>query len=130
MSGPSMWSRDELDQIARTGEVTVTTRRADGRSAASVTIWVVVVDDEVYVRSYRGEAGGWYRRAVRDGRARIAAIGLGHDVAVAPASRIRHERIDAAYHAKYDPSPYTRTMVAPAAAATTLQLTPRRENDA
>jgi len=49
-------------------------------------IWVVVVDGEAYVRSYRGESGGWYRQARADGLATIGVDGRALEVGVEPVS--------------------------------------------
>ena len=43
-------------------------------------MWVVRVDDDVYVRSAHGPDNGWYRRAVASGTGRIRAGGVEHDV--------------------------------------------------
>lgn len=84
-------------------------------------VWAVVVDGEAYVRSYRGERGAWYRRALREGRIKIEGI-------EARVERERdpelNERISDAFRAKYgrrSPSS-TDTMVTPEVAATTLHL--------
>ena len=84
-------------------------------------IWAVVVDDEVYVRSYRGERGAWYRRALRAGRMKLEGV----DVRVEPERDPElNERISDAFRAKYgarSPAP-TETMVSPEVVATTLRL--------
>jgi hypothetical protein len=86
-----------------------------------VPIWAVVVDDEAYVRSYRGERGAWYRRALREGRIEIEGI----EARVEPErDPERNERISAAFRAKYgkrSPSS-TDAMVTPEVVATTLRL--------
>ena len=64
-------------------------------------MWVVRVDNDVYVRSAHGPGNGWYRRAVASGTGRIRAGGVEADVHFATTNR-RTSDIDAAYHAKYD----------------------------
>jgi hypothetical protein len=84
-------------------------------------IWAVVVGDEVYVRSYRGERGAWYRRALRDGRMKLEGI----DVRVEPVHDSQvNERISDAFRAKYGArsSASTEAMVSPEVVATTLRL--------
>jgi hypothetical protein len=84
-------------------------------------IWAVVVDDEVYVRSYRGERGAWYRRALRDGRMTLEGI----DVRIEPERDPElNARISDAFRAKYGArSPgSTEAMVSPEVVATTLRL--------
>jgi hypothetical protein len=86
-----------------------------------VPIWAVVVDDEAYVRSYRGERGAWYRRALREGRLEIAGV----DVRVQPERDPElNERISDAFRVKYGKrSPgSTDAMVTPEVTATTLRL--------
>jgi hypothetical protein len=85
-------------------------------------IWAVVVDDEVYVRSYRGESGAWYRRALREGRMKLEGV----EVRVEPERDPElNERISDAFRAKYGArSPgSTEAMLAPEVVATQLRLT-------
>ena len=87
-----------------------------------IPIWAVVVDDEAYVRSYRGENGSWYRRALRDGRMTLEGV----DVRVEPErDSALNERVSEAFRAKYGArSPEsTEAMVTPEVVATTLRLT-------
>jgi hypothetical protein len=107
---------ETLERFDRTREVRVGARR--------IPIWIVVVDGDAYVRSYRGARGRWYRRARERGRAVIEGIPVGvepiDDAAL-------DERISAAYRAKYgarSPRP-TEAMVSPEVTATTLRLTRR-----
>jgi hypothetical protein len=85
-------------------------------------IWAVVVDGEAYVRSYRGERGAWYRRALREGRLEIEGV----KARVEPErDRDLNARISDAFRAKYGRhSPRsTEAMVTAEVAATTLRLT-------
>jgi hypothetical protein len=86
-----------------------------------VPIWAVVVDGEAYVRSYRGERGAWYRRALREGRVEIDGIAARVEPERDPDV---NERVSAAFRAKYgDRSPSsTDAMVTPEVVATTLRL--------
>jgi hypothetical protein len=87
-----------------------------------IPIWAVVVDDEAYVRSYRGASGAWYRRALRDGRMTLEGV----DVRVESVEDgALNERISEAFRAKYGArSPEsTEAMVSPDVVATTLRLT-------
>ena len=86
-----------------------------------IPIWAVVVDDEVYVRSFRGPRGAWYRRALREGRMTLEGV----DVRVEPEhDPALNERISDAFRAKYGArSPQsTEAMVTPEVVATTLRL--------
>ncbi len=86
-----------------------------------IPIWAVVVGDEAYVRSYRGESGAWYQRAVREGRMTLEGV----DVRVVPEhDRMLNERVSDAFRAKYGAgSPEsTQAMVSLEVVATTLRL--------
>src|SRR2546429_2938121 len=52
--------RDLVRELEERAEVRIETEEDSRRS--SVIIWVVVTPDGVYVRSYRGPKGIWYRR--------------------------------------------------------------------
>ena len=61
MQAAQRFSTDIVDLLERTDEVQIEPRSPDGRRTKPVTIWVVVDAGEVYVRSYRGVNGRWYR---------------------------------------------------------------------
>jgi hypothetical protein len=106
---------DAIQLFDRTREVHVAT------PTKRLPIWAVVVDDEVYVRSYHGERGAWYRRALREERMKLEGI----DVRVEPVHDSElNERISDAFRAKYGGrSPAsTEAMVSPEVVATTLRL--------
>lgn len=121
------WTVDELDKIGTVYEIELAALRPDGGLRKPVTIWVVRVSDNLYVRSYRGQAGAWYRGALARREGRIWAGGVVKDIAfVDETDPSVNEQIDAAYRAKYRQSAqYVPPMVAPAARATTIKLVPR-----
>jgi hypothetical protein len=84
-------------------------------------IWAVVVDGVPYIRSYRGERGAWWRRAVREGR--VVIDGAPYRVEPEKDAGV-NERVDQAFRDKYGArSPgSTDAMVSPEVAATTLRL--------
>ncbi|BCY09117.1 DUF2255 family protein [Actinoplanes sp. L3-i22] len=104
MAEPMMttWTGEELTAIGGAEELGLATPRRDGTLRPYVTMWVVRTGDELYVRSARGPANGWYVRALRAGAGRIRAGGLEREVSFASAAPDVHPGIDAAYHAKYD----------------------------
>jgi hypothetical protein len=59
--GQRHFSPDVLEALRTTHEVQIEPRSPDAQSQQPVTIWVVVVDDDVYVRSYKGPQGRWYQ---------------------------------------------------------------------
>ena len=124
MSG---WATGELDRLAAAEELQLASRRRDGSLRPYVTMWVVRVGDEVYVRSAYGPDNPWYRRATASGVGRIRAGEVGRDVSFADANPGVHGDIDAAYHAKYDRHGprIVGTVVGPGAASVTIRLAPR-----
>ena len=124
MSG---WATGELDRIAAAEELQLASRRRDGSLRPYVTMWVVRVGDEVYVRSAYGPDNPWYRRATASGVGRIRAGEVERDVSFADADPGVHGDIDAAYHAKYDRHGprIVGTVVGPGAASVTIRLAPR-----
>ena len=124
MSG---WATGELDRLAAAEELQLASRRRDGSLRPYVTMWVVRVGDEVYVRSAYGPDNPWYRRATASGVGRIRAGEVERDVSFADADPGVHGDIDAAYHAKYDRHGprIVGTVVGPGAASVTIRLAPR-----
>jgi hypothetical protein len=119
------WTEHELARIAAAEELAIAPRRGDGTLRAPTTIWVVRVDDDVYVRSWRGTTGSWFRAAQRTHEGRISAGGVAKDVRFVVPDVDVDDAVDAAYGAKYGRySGYVEPMIAPAARATTLRLVP------
>ncbi|KPM55958.1 hypothetical protein CcI49_21905 [Frankia sp. CcI49] len=122
----SAWTSSELDALGAAEELTITTKRPDGTLRTPVPIWTVRVEDEVYVRSWRGRGGAWYRNTSAQGAAHIHAAGVDCDVtATGPDVSVR-AAVDRAYRAKYSRfgDRYVLPMVADAAASSTLRLRP------
>ncbi len=59
------WTAEELDRIGAADELEIAALRPDGSLRPFTTIWVVRVGDDLYVRSYRGRRGGWFRSVLR-----------------------------------------------------------------
>jgi len=120
------WTTEELDRVGGAEELQIASRRTDGSLRPFVTIWVVRVDDELYVRSAYGPGNPWFRRAQASGRGRIRAGGVERDVVFAEPPADVHAVVDAAYHAKYDRHgpKIVGTVVGPQVVATTFRLDP------
>ncbi|KQR17371.1 DUF2255 family protein [Cellulomonas sp. Leaf334] len=56
-----------LTTIDTADELRVSSYRPDGTLRPFVTIWVVSVGDDVYIRSAYGPGNGWFRRAQTSG---------------------------------------------------------------
>jgi hypothetical protein len=117
----SEWTSDELEKIAASDELQLT---AAGRT---VTIWAVRVGDDLYVRSWRGRTGGWFRRVQRTHDGQLSAGGVDKDVRFVEADDDVNDAIDGAYRTKYRHygAGYVDPMVAPEARAATIRLVPR-----
>ena len=122
----SPWTADELNKIGNADELRLATARPDGSLRNPVTIWVVRHGDDLYIRSYRGPGGCWFRRARERRDGRIQAGEVDKDVTFADADHGLDDQIDAAYRAKYRRYPsYIEPMITPQARATTIRLLPR-----
>ncbi|SHN39470.1 DUF2255 family protein [Cryptosporangium aurantiacum] len=123
------WTTDQLDRIGDADELQISAPRSDGRPRRPVPIWVVRHGDGLYVRSYRGASGGWYRGAQLHHEGRISVGGVDAEVAFTEVLEddAVQDHLDAVYRSKYGrygPG-YVDAMVAPQARATTLRLDPR-----
>jgi hypothetical protein len=120
------WSAEALERIGSAVELEIAVRRADGTLRPWLPIWVVRVDEQVYVRTWYRRETGWFGHVLTSRRARIRVPGLEADVAVEDigegTAELRAD-IEAAYRAKYG-NDGAESMVTPAAAATTLHLAP------
>ncbi|MYW96077.1 DUF2255 family protein [Amycolatopsis rubida] len=120
------WSGSELSRFGDAGEIEISTRRRDGSLRPFVPIWVVAVGGALYVRSYRGAAGAWYRHAAGHPAGAIRIPGQQAEVVAAAADPGVREQVDAAYRTKYARygTTYLQPMLADQAVAATLRLTP------
>ena len=96
------WSAEQLAAIGDAVEFELASRRHDGSLRPYVTMWVVRVGDDIFVRSAGGPDRPWYRHARSSGTGRIRAGGIEAEVTFGLAPDDGHQAIDAAYHAKYD----------------------------
>ncbi len=121
------WTSDELNRIGKAQELQIASLRNDGTLRNPVTIWVVRVDDDLYVRSVNGRGGSWFRGMQVRHEGHIRAGGVDKDVSfVEDSDTDINEQIDAAYRAKYDYYPSgVEHINSPAARAATIKLVPR-----
>ncbi len=118
------WTSDDLDRFGGVRELEIATRRADGTFRSSVPIWVVRVEDGLFIRSWHGRAGSWFRQLRRDPHLRIRAGGVERTVTVEEADPTLSQAIDQALRAKYGRGWHVDAMVAPAAAEAAFRLAP------
>ena len=107
----SEWTSDELEKIGAAEELRIAPRRRD----------------DLYVRSWRGSAGGWYRGAQVRREGHISAGGVEKYVTfVGEIDPGTNDHIDDVYRTKYRRyASYVRPMISSEARATTLKLVPR-----
>jgi hypothetical protein len=120
------WTGDELDKIGTAEELRIAPLRRDGTLRKPVIIWVVRLDEDLYVRCANGRQGAWFRSALSRHQGRIWAGGLEKDVTfVEETDPALNEEIDQAYLTKYRRYPqWVAPMVTPEVRAATLKLVP------
>lgn len=124
----TIWTNDELNKIGRAEELQIATLRKDGTLRNPVTIWVVRVGDDIYVRAYKGRTSPWFRGALTRHEGHIQAGGLDKDVTFLEESDTAlNDQIDAAYRTKYRryAGSIVDSVVTPEARAATIKLVPR-----
>jgi hypothetical protein len=122
------WTNEELDKIGAAEELQIAPLRRDDTLRKPVTIWVVRMGDDLYVRSANGREGAWFRAAQVRHQGHIRAGGVEKDVTFVEmdAEDDLNDQIDAAYLAKYRHYPqYVAPMVTPEVRAATIKLVPR-----
>jgi hypothetical protein len=100
--------------------------RTEKHPKSAVVIWVVVADDEVFVRSWRGAKGRWYRDLAAGGPATLELAGRRLAVQALPASdQAAVARASREFLRKYRRSTHAQEMVKSEILSTTLRLEPR-----
>ena len=123
------WETSELKKIGSSDELKLTPLKENGTFFKPVIIWVVRVDEDLYVRSYKGKKGSWYQHVQVNHKGRISAGGITKDVNfvnISEDDQIMNDNIDKEYGSKY--KKYGKTYVDPMQSsesrATTIKLDP------
>ena len=122
------WTSDELNKIGKAEELQIRSLRRDGTLRNPVTIWVVRVGNELYVRAYKGRTSAWFRGVLVRYEGHIRAGGVDKDVTFVEESDPGiNSQIDTAYRSKYKKygPQYVDPMVGSEAKAATIRLVPR-----
>ncbi|WP_061296640.1 DUF2255 family protein [Herbidospora cretacea] len=122
------WTNDELVAIGEAAELEIAPRLVDGTLIKPVTIWVVRHNDDLFVRSYRGEDSHWFTVSQIAGEGQITAGGVRKEVRfVREHDSPTNDAVDLAYRMKYrdQDTAYVDPLVASPAKETTLKLVPR-----
>lgn len=121
------WTADELENIVAADELEIASLRSDGTLGSPRTIWVVRVDEDVYVRSVNGRTSDWFRGTQRRHKGWIRAGGVEKGIAFVEADADLEARIDDAYREKY--RRYAKSIVdstlTPQARSAALKLVPQ-----
>ncbi len=93
-----------------------------------IGVWVVIVENRVFIRSWGVKPGGWYRTFLEDPRGAIQTLGREIPVrAVFTRSERLKDAVDRAYLARYDTPAslkYVRDLSRAKSRATTTELVP------
>jgi hypothetical protein len=121
------WTTDELSKIEAADELRIASVRGDGTLRDAVTIWVVRLGDDLYVRSVNGCASAWFRGTQDRHEGHVQAGGVEKDVILAQPDGDIEDELDAAYRAKY--RRYAASIIdhitSADARAATIKLVPR-----
>lgn len=123
------WTQPELNRIGGTDELRIAALRRDGTPRKAVTIWVVRVGDDLFVRSAYGRDAAWYRATRLRHEGHIISGDIAKDVTFADADAAVLDQIDAAYRTKYHRhgARYVNSVISAEARSTTIRLVPRQE---
>jgi len=121
------WTSDELARIEGADELRIASLRRGGALGSPRTIWVVRIDDDLYVRSVNGRTSDWFGGTQVRHEGRVRAGGVERDVTFEDAAPDLADQIDAAYRAKYRRYAATivNSVVTAQARSATLKLVPR-----
>ena len=123
----TIWRSDELTKIEKAEELQIASLQHDGTLRKPVTIWVVRVGDDLYVRSVNGRGSAWFRGVETRHEGHIRAGGVEKDVTfVEEQDSNINDEIDTAYTTKYRRyASIAQSMTTPAVRAATIKLVPR-----
>jgi len=123
----TMWTNDELNKIGTAEELQIASLRSDGTLRKPVTIWVVRLGDDLYVRSVNGRTSAWFRGVQTRYEGNIREGGVEKDVTfVEEPNPDINDQIDSAYRTKYRRyASIADSMTTPAVRAATIKLVPR-----
>ena len=123
-----IWTSDELKKIGTAEELQIASLRRDGTLRNLVTIWVVRLGEDLYVRSVNGRTSAWFRGVQTRHEGHIRAGGVDKDVTFVeePDTSVNNQ-IDTAYATKY--RRYAASIIGhingSEARAATIKLVPR-----
>jgi hypothetical protein len=118
------FEESDLDLLATVREIRVETRSAGGEVHKTI-VWPVVRDGVVYLRSYKGPSGRWFREALADPEIALLFDRRRLPARAVPATDATSvEACSAALREKYRRSYSLEAMFAPSVLPTTLRIEP------
>jgi hypothetical protein len=123
------WTSDELSRIEAADELEIASIRGDSTLRNPTTIWVVRLDDDLFVRSVNGRTAAWFRGTQVRHEGRIWSGGVERDVTFIDADDDIDDQIDDAYRTKYSryASNIVGSVLTPEARSATIELVPRSQ---
>ena len=120
------WTSNELNRIGTAEELQIASLRQDGTLRKPVTIWVVRLGDDLYIRAVNGRTGAWFRSTQVCHEGHIQAGGIDKDVMFVDADTGINDQIDAAYRTKYRryAANIVGSILTPEARSSTIKLVP------
>ena len=124
------WTSEELNKIGSAEELQIASLRSDGTLRMFVTIWVVRLANDLYVRSVNGRNSAWFRGVQTRHEGHIRAGGVEKDVTFVEENDSNiNDQIDTAYVTKYRRyASIAKSMVTSAVRAATIKLVPHPTN--
>jgi hypothetical protein len=122
------WTTAELGKIEKADELDLSSLRQDGTYRKPVTMWVVRVDDGLYVRSVKGRGGPWFRGTQTRHEGRIRSGGVEKNVMFVEETDPKvNRKIDNAYREKYHryPKEYVDACLTAEAREACIKLEPK-----
>jgi hypothetical protein len=122
------WTSDELKKVGNAEEFKIRSLRGDGTLRKPVTIWVVRLEDDLFVRAVNGQSSAWFRGTQVRREGHISAGGVEKDVTFVEGTGSEiNEQIDSEYRSKYRryAANIVNSVLTPQARGATLKLVPR-----
>jgi hypothetical protein len=95
------WTSDELTRIGNAEALSLSAARHDGTLSDRVTVGVVLLGGNPYIRAYRGPGSSWFRSTQVRREGRIWVDSVEKNVTFELAHDALANEIDAAYRSKY-----------------------------
>jgi hypothetical protein len=118
------FSSEDLARLDAAKEVEIETQAPDKESRRT-TVWIVVDDEDAFIRTYRGPKSRWYRDAIANPAVAVHVDGRRLPATAIPATDPASiDRTSAGFRRKYRGDPSAEAMTAPELHETTLRLEP------